>query len=228
MADRSGHGWVPGCSGGSTPPRGVGSPAGGRRPGLHVTGQGKEIEVSPPAMGNCPYVVVPMPTGWTSSGMPWSTLVVGRARYFNTGELTAVGLPAVYVPLPIGNGEQRLNVSTVGGGGGIPSTTAMTADWVCDNFPRCCGFRLTGRNGQRAAARWGSAAVTNCSPISFTARHGGCGADERHQRPLLTSGATAGGGLTTGAPPYICIAIGGAGMSAVARLLMVCGVPVQV
>ena len=24
-------------------------------------------------------------------------------------ELAAVGLPAVYVPLPIGNGEQRLN-----------------------------------------------------------------------------------------------------------------------
>ena len=28
-------------------------------------------------------------------------------------ELTAVGLPAAYVPLPIGNGEQRLNAGPV-------------------------------------------------------------------------------------------------------------------
>jgi UDP-N-acetylglucosamine--N-acetylmuramyl-(pentapeptide) pyrophosphoryl-undecaprenol N-acetylglucosamine transferase len=35
-------------------------------------------------------------------------------------ELAAVGLPAVYVPLPIGNGEQRLNaLPVVRAGGGL-------------------------------------------------------------------------------------------------------------
>ena len=35
-------------------------------------------------------------------------------------ELAAVGLPAVYVPLPIGNGEQRLNAApVVAAGGGL-------------------------------------------------------------------------------------------------------------
>ena len=38
---------------------------------------------------------------------------------------------------PIGNGEQRLNVSTVvaAGGGILVDDARMTADWVCDNLP---------------------------------------------------------------------------------------------
>ena len=38
-----------------------------------------------------------------------SDLVIGRAGAGMVAELTALGLPAVYVPLPIGNGEQKLN-----------------------------------------------------------------------------------------------------------------------
>lgn len=46
-------------------------------------------------------------------------LAISRAGAMTCAELAAVGLPAVYVPLPIGNGEQRLNaqpVVTAGGG----------------------------------------------------------------------------------------------------------------
>jgi UDP-N-acetylglucosamine--N-acetylmuramyl-(pentapeptide) pyrophosphoryl-undecaprenol N-acetylglucosamine transferase len=46
-------------------------------------------------------------------------LALTRAGAMTCAELAAVGLPAVYVPLPIGNGEQRLNalpVVTAGGG----------------------------------------------------------------------------------------------------------------
>jgi UDP-N-acetylglucosamine--N-acetylmuramyl-(pentapeptide) pyrophosphoryl-undecaprenol N-acetylglucosamine transferase len=46
-------------------------------------------------------------------------LAITRAGAMTCAELAAVGLPAVYVPLPIGNGEQRLNaqpVVTAGGG----------------------------------------------------------------------------------------------------------------
>ncbi len=59
------------------------------------------------------------PTGWTSPTRA-ADLVVGRAGANTVCELTAVGLPAVYVPLPIGNGEQRLNAADlVAAGGGL-------------------------------------------------------------------------------------------------------------
>lgn len=47
-------------------------------------------------------------------------LVVARAGAMTVAELTALGLPAVYVPLPIGNGEQELNAApVVAAGGGV-------------------------------------------------------------------------------------------------------------
>jgi UDP-N-acetylglucosamine--N-acetylmuramyl-(pentapeptide) pyrophosphoryl-undecaprenol N-acetylglucosamine transferase len=47
-------------------------------------------------------------------------------------ELAAVGLPAIYVPLPIGNGEQRLNALPVvqAGGGVLVPDAELTADRV--------------------------------------------------------------------------------------------------
>lgn len=47
-------------------------------------------------------------------------LAVCRAGAITCAELSAVGLPAVYVPLPHGNGEQRFNaLPTVDAGGGV-------------------------------------------------------------------------------------------------------------
>jgi UDP-N-acetylglucosamine--N-acetylmuramyl-(pentapeptide) pyrophosphoryl-undecaprenol N-acetylglucosamine transferase len=47
-------------------------------------------------------------------------MAVCRAGAMTCAELAAVGLPAVYVPLPIGNGEQRYNAApVVDAGGGI-------------------------------------------------------------------------------------------------------------
>jgi UDP-N-acetylglucosamine--N-acetylmuramyl-(pentapeptide) pyrophosphoryl-undecaprenol N-acetylglucosamine transferase len=59
-------------------------------------------------------------------------LVVARAGANTVCELTAVGLPAVYVPLPIGNGEQRLNASDVvaAGGGLVVEDSALTPEWI--------------------------------------------------------------------------------------------------
>jgi UDP-N-acetylglucosamine--N-acetylmuramyl-(pentapeptide) pyrophosphoryl-undecaprenol N-acetylglucosamine transferase len=46
--------------------------------------------------------------------------VLGRCGMTTVSEVTAVGLPAVYVPLPHGNGEQALNARpVVAAGGGI-------------------------------------------------------------------------------------------------------------
>jgi UDP-N-acetylglucosamine--N-acetylmuramyl-(pentapeptide) pyrophosphoryl-undecaprenol N-acetylglucosamine transferase len=47
-------------------------------------------------------------------------LVICRAGAMTCAEVAAVGLPAIYIPLPIGNGEQELNaLPTVRAGGGL-------------------------------------------------------------------------------------------------------------
>ena len=65
------------------------------------------------------YVAVPyvddMPAAYAAAD-----LEVCRAGAMTVAEVTAVGLPAVFVPLPIGNGEQRLNAEpVVAAGGGL-------------------------------------------------------------------------------------------------------------
>jgi UDP-N-acetylglucosamine--N-acetylmuramyl-(pentapeptide) pyrophosphoryl-undecaprenol N-acetylglucosamine transferase len=59
-----------------------------------------------------------------------------RAGAMTCAELTAVGLPAAYVPLPIGNGEQRLNALPIvkHGGGMLVSDAELTAEWIRDTL----------------------------------------------------------------------------------------------
>ena len=45
-------------------------------------------------------------------------LLVARAGAATVCEVAAVGLPAVFVPLPIGNGEQALNARSIVAAGG--------------------------------------------------------------------------------------------------------------
>lgn len=61
-------------------------------------------------------------------------LALTRAGAMTCAELAAVGLPAIYVPLPIGNGEQRRNaLSVVDAGGGIlVDDSAITAEWLTE------------------------------------------------------------------------------------------------
>jgi UDP-N-acetylglucosamine--N-acetylmuramyl-(pentapeptide) pyrophosphoryl-undecaprenol N-acetylglucosamine transferase len=57
-------------------------------------------------------------------------LVVCRSGMMTVAETTTVGLPAIYVPLPIGNGEQRLNAAPVVavGGARLVDDAAFTAE----------------------------------------------------------------------------------------------------
>lgn len=97
---------------------------------LHVTGRGKEFAV-PPEAGKAPYVVLPY-ADRMELAYAAADLVVGRAGANTVCELTAVGLPAVYVPLPIGNGEQRFNVAGVvaAGGGLLVEDAGVSPGWV--------------------------------------------------------------------------------------------------
>ena len=64
-------------------------------------------------------------------------LVICRSGAGTVAELTALGLPAVYVPLPIGNGEQRFNAQPVveAEGGVMVADADMTPAWVREHVP---------------------------------------------------------------------------------------------
>ena len=59
-------------------------------------------------------------------------LAVSRSGSATVSELTAVGVPAVFVPYPVGNGEQRFNAADVVAAGGavIVDDAAFTPSWV--------------------------------------------------------------------------------------------------
>jgi UDP-N-acetylglucosamine--N-acetylmuramyl-(pentapeptide) pyrophosphoryl-undecaprenol N-acetylglucosamine transferase len=59
-------------------------------------------------------------------------LAVARSGSGTVSEFAAVGLPAVFVPYPVGNGEQRFNaMDAVGAGGAIVLADAQfTPDWI--------------------------------------------------------------------------------------------------
>ena len=63
--------------------------------------------------------------------------MICRAGASSVTEAAAVGLPAVYVPLPIGNGEQVRNARPVvdAGGGLQVADDALTSEWVAATVP---------------------------------------------------------------------------------------------
>jgi len=96
---------------------------------LHVVGpKAGEVEVPP---GPVPYVVLPyldrMDLGYAAADF-----ALCRAGAMTCAELTAVGLPAAYVPLPHGNGEQRLNAEPIqqAGGGVIIDDADLSPEWI--------------------------------------------------------------------------------------------------
>ena len=87
---------------------------------LHAHGPKNTLDLREPADGDPPYVAVPyldrMDLAYAAAD-----LAMCRSGAMTVAEVTAVGLPAVYIPLPIGNGEQRLNaLPVVNAGGGAP------------------------------------------------------------------------------------------------------------
>ena len=117
---------------------------------LHVTGVGKEFPVDEGDSG-APYVVVPY-ADRMELAYAAADIVVARSGANTVCELTAVGLPAAYVPLPIGNGEQRLNAQAVvsAGGGLVVEDADLTAGWIESTLVPL--LRDASRLGEMAAA----------------------------------------------------------------------------
>jgi UDP-N-acetylglucosamine--N-acetylmuramyl-(pentapeptide) pyrophosphoryl-undecaprenol N-acetylglucosamine transferase len=102
---------------------------------LHVVGPKGEI-APPQTHGGAPYVVQQY-VDRMDLAYAAADLVVCRAGSNTVTEVAGVGLPAVFVPLPIGNGEQALNARPVvdAGGGLLVSDAAFTAEWVRSTVP---------------------------------------------------------------------------------------------
>ncbi len=134
---------------------------------VHAAGRGKEVAV---AGGDDPrdgaYVVREY-LDRMDLAYAVADLVVCRAGAGTVSEVTALGLPAAYVPLPIGNGEQRLNAQPVvdAGGGLVVDDAACTPDWVRSTVLPLLADR------ERLADLVGQAAAG--SPARRAGRHGG-------------------------------------------------------
>jgi UDP-N-acetylglucosamine--N-acetylmuramyl-(pentapeptide) pyrophosphoryl-undecaprenol N-acetylglucosamine transferase len=111
---------------------------------LHAHGPKNTLELPEPRPGDPPYVAVPyldrMDLAYAAAD-----LAICRSGAMTVAEVSAIGLPAVYVPLPIGNGEQRLNaLPVVNAGGGVlvddadlsPQFVAATVAGLLTDEPR--------------------------------------------------------------------------------------------
>ena len=100
---------------------------------LHVQGKHGGAE---PAPTDVPYVVVDF-VDRMDLAYAAADLALCRSGANSVTEAAAVGLPAVYVPLPIGNGEQVLNAMPVvrAGGGLIVDDADLSTAWVVQHVP---------------------------------------------------------------------------------------------
>ncbi len=98
---------------------------------LHVQGPGGEIQEPARAAGEPPYVVVSY-VDRMDLAYAAADATVARAGAGSVTEAAALGLPAVFVPLPIGNGEQALNAKAVVAAGAamVVDDDAFTSEWV--------------------------------------------------------------------------------------------------
>ena len=94
---------------------------------LHLAGTGKAFPSPAPGRYHVREYLVEM-----HHALACADVVIGRAGAGMVAELSALGIPAIYVPFPIGNGEQRLNAQDVvtAGGGILVEDRNFTPSWL--------------------------------------------------------------------------------------------------
>lgn len=103
---------------------------------LHVAGPTGVVHLPPAEPGAPPYAVVPF-VERMDLAYAAADLMIGRAGANSVTEAAALGLPAVFVPLPIGNGEQAVNAASVvqAGGALLVPDAEFTREWVAACIP---------------------------------------------------------------------------------------------
>lgn len=102
---------------------------------LHVVGPKNADEPEDRTRDGIPYVAVPY-VDRMDLAYAAADVAMCRSGALTCAELTAAGLPGVFVPLPIGNGEQRLNAEPIvqAGGGMLVENSDLTAQWIGENL----------------------------------------------------------------------------------------------
>jgi len=88
---------------------------------------------------------------------------VARAGAATVSEFAALGIPAVYVPFPIGNGEQRVNAAglVAAGGGMLVDDAAFSPAWLDDTLlPLLADRGRLAEMAERAGAHGGRDGAT--------------------------------------------------------------------
>ncbi|MFC4224610.1 UDP-N-acetylglucosamine--N-acetylmuramyl-(pentapeptide) pyrophosphoryl-undecaprenol N-acetylglucosamine transferase [Lysinibacter cavernae] len=117
---------------------------------LHVWGQRTEIE--DPEIEH--YSIIPY-CDRMDLALAAADLAISRSGAATASELTGLGIPAVYVPYPHGNGEQRFNVAGVveAGGAMLVEDAQLTGHWLIHNvLPLLEKPESLAAMGERAAA----------------------------------------------------------------------------
>lgn len=102
---------------------------------LHVIGPKGEADPHVPT-GAGPYVVERF-VERMDFALAAADLMICRAGASSVTEAAATGVPTIFVPLPIGNGEQALNAKPVVDAGGalLVNDADLTSDWVAATVP---------------------------------------------------------------------------------------------
>jgi UDP-N-acetylglucosamine--N-acetylmuramyl-(pentapeptide) pyrophosphoryl-undecaprenol N-acetylglucosamine transferase len=98
---------------------------------VHVIGPKNTLDVTP---GEPPYLVLPY-IEQMQYAYAAADFALCRCGAMTCAELAAVGLPAAYVPYPVGNGEQRFNALPIveAGGGLLVDDAALDPEWILAN-----------------------------------------------------------------------------------------------
>ena len=98
---------------------------------LHITGPRHAVQVPDGDPAGPPYVVIPY-AGEMQYAYAAADFAVCRSGAMTCAELAAVGLPAAYVPLPLRDGEQRLNAEPAAAAGGalLVDDAHLSPAWI--------------------------------------------------------------------------------------------------
>lgn len=105
---------------------------------LHITGASSDV--TDPGIGD--YRMVEY-ADRMDLALSIADAAVSRAGAATVSELAALGIPAVYVPYPVGNGEQRFNAADVvdAGGGILVDDADFVPSWVSSELVPLLGDR---------------------------------------------------------------------------------------
>ena len=134
---------------------------------LHIIGPRSGVDIQLPSSGP-PYVVLPY-VDRMDLAYAAADFALCRSGAMTCAELTAVGLPAAYVPLPHGNGEQKLNALPIerAGGGLIVDDAVLSPEGIAEVLipvlldpPRVAAMAAAAASlGSRDAGQWLAAEV---------------------------------------------------------------------